>query len=170
MEDVEEEEEEKVEEDNVPVEDDEEEENLKLPKKYSCILCEKEIPDFRQYIEHKKTHLNCTMCSRTFITSRKCFLHFRAVHIKTNKSVLLPCDLCDKLFNGITALKIHKISHSDERPFSCDECDYKSKTKSRLNLHKISKHLSPEEKLQQQPVRKNIVVRIVEKFVVQKQH
>lgn len=149
------EEDEEAEQDNVPIKNLlEQEENRKTTKKYSCVLCEKEMTDYREYIDHKKSHLSCTMCNRTFDTSKKCFGHFRSAHIETNKMILLPCDLCDRLFNGNAALKIHKISHSDERPFSCDLCDYKSKTRPRLNLHKISKHLSPEEKLQQQPVKK----------------
>lgn len=125
-------------------------------KKYQCVLCEKEMTNYREYIDHKKIHLNCTMCNRTFSTSKQCFGHYRSAHIKINK-VMISCDLCGKLYNGINALKIHKVSHSDDRPFSCDLCDYKSKTKPRLSLHKISMHLPPEEKLQQQPVKKQYI-------------
>lgn len=124
--------------------------------KYQCVLCEIELTNYREYIEHKKTHLKCTMCNRTFSTSKQCYGHFRSAHIETDK-MLIPCDLCAKLFNGLSALKIHKVSHSDDRPFNCELCDYKSKTKPRLNLHKISMHLPPEEKLQQQPVKKQYI-------------
>ena len=46
------------------------------------------------------------------------------------------CDQCDAKFKTKGCLRSHKHSHSDLRPFECDICSAKFKTKSKLNTHK----------------------------------
>lgn len=54
-----------------------------------------------------------------------------------SKSLYLYCDLCDKHFNQLSALKRHMIVHSRDRPFCCDVCDKSFKTKAALKRHSI---------------------------------
>ena len=49
---------------------------------------------------------------------------------------LFKCPLCDMTCASLANLNTHyAYKHSDERPFSCDNCDYRAKTQGDLNLH-----------------------------------
>lgn len=51
------------------------------------------------------------------------------------------CDICGKQFARPSQLKIHKLCHSEERPFSCEHCDSSFKNRSNLSNHINSVHL-----------------------------
>lgn len=51
------------------------------------------------------------------------------------------CDDCDSSFKKETHLKEHiKLKHNDIRDFHCDECDYSAKTQSMFRTHKKKVH------------------------------
>ena len=52
----------------------------------------------------------------------------------------LCCEECSKICKTKQAFDIHKRSHTNERPYSCDKCDKKYKDASVLNHHKKINH------------------------------
>ncbi|XP_061381684.1 uncharacterized protein LOC116778323 isoform X2 [Danaus plexippus] len=45
------------------------------------------------------------------------------------------CGICSKRFSNKSGLKIHTLTHSTDRPFSCQQCPHTSKTKKYLSKH-----------------------------------
>lgn len=50
-----------------------------------------------------------------------------------NKSFI--CKLCQKDFPTLSRLKIHERVHTGERPYRCNDCDYRCKNSSHLKVH-----------------------------------
>lgn len=51
------------------------------------------------------------------------------------------CDICSKCFSTKSAFDRHKITHTDERPFDCPNCNLKFKRKDHLQSHMKRIHL-----------------------------
>ena len=74
----------------------------------------------------------------------ECGLYFvkKARHLITHsEDKPFACDLCDFRCKWKSGLREHEHRmHSDERPFECSQCDYSTKTKATLNHHYSVKH------------------------------
>jgi uncharacterized Zn-finger protein len=60
------------------------------------------------------------------------------------KAANFICTTCGKGFKTNDDLKFHKITHSEDKPFSCDLCDSKFKRKGALTKHKRLYHTEKE--------------------------
>lgn len=82
-------------------------------------------------LQEENLQYDCVRCGYRYsyiampVTEQKC----------ENKSLF--CDICDKHFTQMNALKRHSIVHSSNRPFCCDQCDKSFKTKAALKRHSI---------------------------------
>ena len=45
------------------------------------------------------------------------------------------CEACGKAFRDVYHLNRHRLSHSDEKPYSCPVCQQRFKRKDRMSYH-----------------------------------
>ncbi|XP_037935722.1 zinc finger protein 724-like [Teleopsis dalmanni] len=48
------------------------------------------------------------------------------------------CDICDRAFNDLYNLRIHKMIHTGEMPFQCEECGKRFRQFNKLKIHRIT--------------------------------
>ena len=66
-------------------------------------------------------------------------VHERTVH-NPEREHKFKCMLCEKAFLTLSGLKIHTLSHTKEKHFSCSMCSYSSSLKSQLYFHLLREH------------------------------
>ncbi|XP_041377910.1 zinc finger and BTB domain-containing protein 41-like [Gigantopelta aegis] len=66
-------------------------------------------------------------------------IHYNMVHLKVRS---IPCTWpgCDKRFYRDTHLAVHLRIHSDEKPLSCELCEYRCRQRAALNWHMNKQH------------------------------
>ena len=72
-------------------------------------------------------------------------LEFEAPETKKRKhrieiNLNLPCDVCGKRFPNKRRLEVHKIIHTDKKPYQCDQCDRAFNQPANLSTHKKKMH------------------------------
>lgn len=50
---------------------------------------------------------------------------------------IIRCPVCSKLFNNSSALAKHKLTHSDERKYTCNKCSKAFKRQDHLYVYRI---------------------------------
>ena len=113
---------------------------------YSCPICEKPFPTQQSVKDHsqeehadKDGKIVCAPCSKGFDTLARYNIHYRLVHIKSEKK---PCPICGKLISR-KAISRHKaVVHGDksEKVFKCDLCDFTTHHQRYIYDHKYNKH------------------------------
>lgn len=90
----------------------------------------------------------CEQCSQAFKLREQLMNHMRLHVIKDGKvrevgyryGKIYECDLCGSFKSSSGALKVHMLTHSDERPHRCEICDQGFKVKSKLQRHVACLH------------------------------
>ena len=57
------------------------------------------------------------------------------LNIIQKKKIVYGCDICEKTFNSIKKLKMHKITHSIDNTFQCEYCEMIFAEESKLFKH-----------------------------------
>ncbi|XP_014430321.2 PR domain zinc finger protein 5 isoform X6 [Pelodiscus sinensis] len=136
-------------------------------KKLMCSVCSKKCSSATNLQEHRKVHeiFECQECDKKFISANQLKRHMithseqvqhRQQHCKLPHSVssicLNPvleeppiethseerpfqCEECKALFRTPFSLQRHLLIHNSERTFKCDHCDATFKRKDTLNVH-----------------------------------
>ncbi|XP_034627751.1 PR domain zinc finger protein 5 isoform X4 [Trachemys scripta elegans] len=136
-------------------------------KKLMCSVCNKKCSSATNLQEHRKVHeiFECQECDKKFISANQLKRHMithseqvqhRQQHCKLPHSVssmcLNPvleeppiethseerpfqCEECKALFRTPFSLQRHLLIHNSERTFKCDHCDATFKRKDTLNVH-----------------------------------
>ena len=113
-------------------------------KRVSCYHCNKTFKTemiLRTHIKNshvQKEPMKCLDCELTFTSEVRLKHHMMITHNRIEGT--LECPHCPKRFVNQLRLKTHMISHSDERPYTCDECGFMLKTKIQLIKHKQNRH------------------------------
>ena len=112
---------------------------------YCCEQCGFKSPKkdkLKQHIEIKHEGLRhpCDQCAHK-ATRKHCLeLHIKYKHLGVKRN-RFQCELCGSDFVKPTDLFIHKqVKHEGKKPFSCDECDYKTKSRRGMYTHIQSVH------------------------------
>ncbi|KAB0790885.1 hypothetical protein PPYR_14972 [Photinus pyralis] len=54
---------------------------------------------------------------------------------------LYDCTHCDRSFRWLRNLKRHSLTHNQSKPFTCDQCEFRSNRKDALHNHVSNKHV-----------------------------
>lgn len=112
---------------------------------YKCDKCD--------FITHTKSILNthiknkhndnkpfkCDLCDYSCKYKNVLEIHINRIHTD-DKPIKCREEGCDYSCALNRDLKLHMMSHTGELPVACDLCDFKCKTVSNLNAHKVNKH------------------------------
>lgn len=74
----------------------------------------------------------CHICNKLFSNKYKLQRHINSVHLRLYTHI---CPICGKLLLDETGLQRHISSHSDLKPYQCDQCTAAFKIKADLTVH-----------------------------------
>ncbi|XP_063544265.1 zinc finger protein 287-like [Cydia strobilella] len=80
----------------------------------------------------RQSEFKCDNCPKVFLLASQLHIHNRRMHMKERTKV---CDVCGDKFFDDHHLKLHKVKHSDAKPYECDICMKKFPRKKALVLH-----------------------------------
>ncbi|CAK1600652.1 unnamed protein product [Parnassius mnemosyne] len=112
-----------------------------------CEFCNEKFEDFRSLVLHRKLHLKpflCENCWEGFYSTNELHSHSCQPNLDIkdkNKSerVLRQCDQCGKSYPP-GYIRIHMLTHSNDRPYSCKFCPKKFKVPGGLHSHVLWNH------------------------------
>ncbi|XP_012262077.2 uncharacterized protein LOC105689562 [Athalia rosae] len=115
-----------------------------VKKRVTCYHCDKTFKTemiLRTHIKNthvEKDPMKCAECDQLFTSDVRLRHHMMVIHNRLEGT--LPCPHCPKRFVNQLRLKTHMISHSEERPYTCEVCGFNLKTKIQLIKHHQNRH------------------------------
>ncbi|XP_062263622.1 zinc finger and SCAN domain-containing protein 21-like isoform X1 [Platichthys flesus] len=109
-------------------------------QKFTCRICSGTFYHKGTLTTHMKSHKSnfCSICKQHFHHKTK-FKSHTCVPPLSSKTVGNSCHLCGKSFRNPSALRIHYVVHTGEKPHTCSFCgkgfSQKGNLKSHLRLH-----------------------------------
>ncbi|PNF22789.1 hypothetical protein B7P43_G02525 [Cryptotermes secundus] len=87
----------------------------------------------------QKYFKSCPVCAKSIYSVRDMLKHMKEHHSDYDYKPF-ACELCTKTFSTASALRTHRIWHSEHRSFPCVTCGKRFKTKYTLKWHDLSVH------------------------------
>jgi len=106
---------------------------------FSCTFCSFKDQKFSHFSSHIRKHTSerpfvCTICNVAFKALKSLKSHILVIH---NGVSVYRCHQCSMKFNRDQEelYKLHRESHTDQRPFACTECDKRYRSRHGLQKH-----------------------------------
>ncbi|XP_035457365.1 zinc finger protein 836 [Spodoptera frugiperda] len=109
-------------------------------KFYSCPVCSKKFASKVYWTNHynfyhlKKSQYKCDVCNKMFISHWKLKNHKQIYH-GLSRTRDHACDLCSKKFYTLPTLRSHRLTHSEQRSYMCEDCGHTFKQRAALYTH-----------------------------------
>ena len=107
---------------------------------YPCFKCSHVAASLTDLKLHIRTDhpedLYCDKCNLMTINKAALLTH----NSKYHPIVVLPCNICYRVFNSIEALQMHVEINHKKVSFPCDKCSYEATSAEILWKHKASQH------------------------------
>lgn len=106
-------------------------------RKFKCKECGASFYGHNQKVQHLRTvHkvgcVKCDLCDKQFPVLSQLVYHKKRVHLKEKNCV---CGVCGRSFFSESGLKLHMVSHGDEKPFECRFCKKAFARRTNLVVH-----------------------------------
>ncbi|XP_058449425.1 uncharacterized protein LOC131429366 [Malaya genurostris] len=102
-----------------------------------CRTCLRSFGSRQLLLLHRKRTLRkkhiCSYCAEAFIIPSRLREHELLVHSENTPKH--PCDICSKIFRTPNLLKTHRLTHSQQRDFSCELCGAQFRFRFQLKKH-----------------------------------
>ncbi|XP_068192439.1 uncharacterized protein [Antennarius striatus] len=104
--------------------------------KFTCSICSRSFFHRGTLTHHMKSHRStfCNICKQYFPKREKMISH-TCVPPVPKKSISRSCELCGKTFANQSALRIHYVVHTGEKPYRCGLCGKGFTQKGNLKCH-----------------------------------
>ncbi|XP_070704376.1 oocyte zinc finger protein XlCOF29-like isoform X2 [Pempheris klunzingeri] len=104
--------------------------------KFTCKICSRTFFHKGTLTHHMKSHKSnfCSICKQHFPHKNKLKSHTCVPPVPVQR-VSKSCELCGKTFANPSALRIHYVVHTGEKPYSCSLCGKGFTQKGNLKCH-----------------------------------
>lgn len=104
--------------------------------KFTCRICSRTFFHKGTLTHHMKSHKSnfCSICKQHFHHRNKLKSHTCVPPVPSQR-VTKSCELCGKTFANPSALRIHFVVHTGEKPFRCNLCGKRFTQKGNLKCH-----------------------------------
>ena len=108
---------------------------------HTCNTCGKSFALRFQLKKHEITHqeksIFCEECGKAFTTRGNLIVHMKGVHQGLRR---YPCEICNVSCLEKSGLKVHMMTHTGEKPFSCVVCQKRFARKFDCRKHQQKVH------------------------------
>lgn len=115
---------------------------LKLKCDHCALICFSRKRLNRHLIKHSNVFAyKCDYCDKAYKSNQGLQRHLAHIHnIEHNSFKQIKCHICSRISVTPFLFKRHLQSHSNARDFTCEHCNYRSKSKQSLQVHLIKVH------------------------------